>query len=135
MPSAFPIRAEITGLKCPVLPASVGNCKISNVAFHSNSAPQPKSPDKRLTIRDVAVYQCQHWVCDAHGVIFEDITITDIRGGGPGAMGRSYLWGACVRMSELEVGFRVCCGAGRSIREMSKRVGAFSGQIWSGTEP
>ena len=36
--------------------------------------------------------RCAHWACSARGAMFEDVTLTDIRGGGRAP---SFLWG-CV---------------------------------------
>jgi hypothetical protein len=83
MPKYFPVAGEIHGLaRVPKLPATIGGCKISNTTFHNNSSAIPTTPSKRLTIRDVGVYRCRHFACSAYGVLFEDVTVTDIRGGG-----------------------------------------------------
>jgi hypothetical protein len=97
MSTAFTANGEITGLgrSRPRLPSAVGNCKISHTAFHNNSTAIPTSPVARLTIRDVAMYRCHHWACYAYGVVFDSITVTDVRGGGVGAKAPSFLWG-CV---------------------------------------
>lgn len=44
----------------------------------------------RLTIRDVEVRQCQHWACSAYGAVFENVVVTDLRGGGRAP---SFMWG------------------------------------------
>ena len=88
----FPVTGEVTDLGFPRLPATVGNCKIANTAFHNNSTPMPRKPDARLTIREVSVYRCQHWACSARGAVLDDISVTDLRGGGRAP---SFLWG-CV---------------------------------------
>jgi hypothetical protein len=94
MPKYFPVHGEISGLGqlVPRLPAVVGHRSISNTTFHNNSTGRPKAPDRRLTVRDVAIYRCEHFACLAYGAVFEDITITDLRGGGKAP---SFLWG-CV---------------------------------------
>jgi hypothetical protein len=92
MPRHFPVTGEITDLGCPRLPATVGHCKIADTAFHNNWTPMPCKPEERLTIRDVAVSRCAHWACSANGAVLDDITITDLRGGGRAP---SFLWG-CV---------------------------------------
>ena len=95
MPKHFPVSGEVHGLPRVVrLPATIGHCKISSTAFHNNHTAIPRSPAERLTIQDVAVYRCQHWACSAHGVAFEHVTVTDIRGGG---MATSFLWGCLFR--------------------------------------
>lgn len=81
-PKHFAVEGEITGLHSLRGPAAVGNCKIARTSFHNNSTPVPLKPEDRLTIQDVAIYQCQHWACFARGVVFRDVSVTDIRGGG-----------------------------------------------------
>jgi hypothetical protein len=97
MSTAFTVSQEITGLSrlSHKLPATIGDCKISHTAFHNNSTAIPTDPAKRLTIRDVSIYRCQHWACYAYGVVFDNVTLMDVRGGGIGAKAPSFLWG-CV---------------------------------------
>jgi hypothetical protein len=97
MTTAFTVAGEITGLgrARPKLPATIGNFKISHTAFHNNSTAIPTNPTARLTVRDVSIYRCKHWACHAYGVVFDNVTVTDVRGGGIGGKATSFLWG-CV---------------------------------------
>ena len=90
MPRQFPVREEISGLVGPEGPGIVGACSIGGTQFHNNSTKMPRSPERRLTIRDVSVNRCEHFACIARGVAFEDVKVTDIRGGGRAL---SFLWG------------------------------------------
>jgi hypothetical protein len=97
MSNAFSVSQEVTGFSrlSHKLPATIGDCKASYTAFHNNSTAVPTDPAKRLTIRNVSIYRCHHWACHAHGVVFDNVTLTDVRGGGVGAKAPSFLWG-CV---------------------------------------
>jgi hypothetical protein len=97
MSTAFTVSQEITGLSrlSHKLPATIGDFKISYTAIHNNSTAIPRDPAKRLTIRDVSIHRCQHWACSAYGVVFDNVALTDVRGGGVGAKAPSFLWG-CV---------------------------------------
>jgi len=92
MTKYFPVSGELHGLHRSTNSAVVGNCSIASVAFHNNSIGIPSKPKDRCVIRDVSVYRCEHWACHAYGALFEDVTVTDIRGGGKAP---SFLWG-CV---------------------------------------
>ena len=98
MPRHFPVDGEMTGLGGAEGPRIVGGCKITGTSFHNNWTRVPRSPDRRLTIRDVAILRCEHFACRAYGVSFEDVSVTDIRGGG---RARSFLWGC--RYSRVQI--------------------------------
>ncbi|MEL6449425.1 MAG: hypothetical protein AAFQ62_15940 [Pseudomonadota bacterium] len=67
-----------------------GNVSVGRTTVHNNSTPVPSTVRDRVTVRDVSVFQCRHYACLAHGAIFEDVTVTDIKcvGNAP-----SFLWG------------------------------------------
>jgi hypothetical protein len=92
MPRHFPVNGEVHGLHLSRAATVLGNVSLRSIAFHNNYVAAPNKPTERCTIRGVSVFRCEHWACSAHGALFEDVTIEDIRGGGK-AM--SFLWG-CV---------------------------------------
>jgi hypothetical protein len=92
MAKHFPVRGEVHGLRPSNSTALLGNCSFSSISFHNNHVPRPSHPSRRVKVHDVAVFRCEHWACSAQGTIFEDVTVTDIRGGG---RAMSFLWG-CV---------------------------------------
>jgi hypothetical protein len=92
MPKHFPVDGEVFGLHVARASSALGNVSLRSIAFHNNYVAAPSKPTDRCTIRSVSVFRCEHWACSAHGVLFEDVTVEDIRGSGTA---RSFLWG-CV---------------------------------------
>lgn len=90
VPKYFPVDGELSGLRGFKAAAVVGNCSLRSLAFHDNGMPRPRRVGDRLTIRDVEVRQCQHWACSAYGAVFENVVVTDLRGGGRAP---SFMWG------------------------------------------
>jgi hypothetical protein len=99
MPRHFPVSGEISGLHVSAFPTTLGNCSIANTTFHNNSNTTPRHPNDRLMIRDVSVNRCEHFACSARGVIFDSVSVTDIRGGALTA--RSFLWGCAYHHTTL----------------------------------
>ena len=90
MPKRFPVEGELRDLRPGADIAVAGHCELRSIAIHNSSLRLPTSPERRFTVREVVLQQCQHWGCSAHGTLFEDISITDFRAG-IGAP--SFLWG------------------------------------------
>ena len=82
MPRYFKVKGEVTGFSVKKVPTTVGGFSLEGTRIHNNWIPTIKRPEDRVCIENVRIRRCQHWANYAEGVIFRDIHVEDIRGGG-----------------------------------------------------
>ena len=91
MPRYFPVEGEISGLYIASKRAVIEDVSLAGTAFNNCSIHPPRKPADRAVLRRITVGRVHHWACRACGALFDDVTVTDIRGGGRAP---SFLW-AC----------------------------------------
>ena len=82
MPRHFKTTKAAPDFHIPSGKETYGNCSLNETTFDNSSNAAPKLPVFRPTIRNVTINRMHHWACSAYGVIFENISICDVRGGG-----------------------------------------------------
>lgn len=82
MPKHFKVAGEVTGFAVTSAPATIGGFRFEGTRIHNNRTPNLKSARHRVCIQDVQIRRCQHWANYANAVIFRNIDIEDVRGGG-----------------------------------------------------
>lgn len=81
MPKYFPVEGETTGLLAPDSGGLIEDVSLSNTSINNCHIPAPSRPARRTVVRRVKLYRIQHYSCYAHGALFEDVIVTDLRGG------------------------------------------------------
>lgn len=93
VPAYFRVEGEIRSLHAADRDVVAGHT-LSGIAFNNCFVRLARRPKHRTVLRNIRVERIHHWACYAHGAYFDDVTVTDIRGGGRAP---SFLFGCVYR--------------------------------------
>lgn len=78
MSRRLPLRGEISGHQA--VRSSLSGFSVAHMSINNCAIPIARRPEQRVTLRDISIFQCEHYACAAYGVRFQDIQVTDLRG-------------------------------------------------------
>jgi hypothetical protein len=76
------LTGEISGLQRPASPLVLANFSLARISINNCSIPLEPRPQRRAILRDISLFECEHYACSADGASFQDIVVTDLRGYG-----------------------------------------------------
>ena len=74
------LRGEISGLHPLQSPVVLSNLSLAHMSINNCDVPLAANPKQRATLRDISIFECEHYACSVHGARLQDIVVTDVRG-------------------------------------------------------
>lgn len=75
-----PLRGEISGLYPKQSPLVLSNLSVAHMSINNCDIPFERRPERRARLSNISILQCEHYANSAHGALFHDVVLTDLRG-------------------------------------------------------
>jgi hypothetical protein len=74
------LRGEISGLHPLQSPLVLSNLSVAHMSINNCDVPLARRIEQRATLRDITIFQCEHYARSMHGARLQDIVVKDVRG-------------------------------------------------------
>ena len=74
------LRGEISGLHPLQSPVVLSNLSVAHMSINNCDVPFAPNPKQRAALRDISIFEGEHYANSIAGARLQDIVVTDVRG-------------------------------------------------------